>query len=98
MCIRALATAGFVCLWLVGCGSPCDDLDNKICDCEANQTNKDACLTRVGNDKRTVDSTEQQRCSQLNKTCTCSALACGNLAACGLAKDTQIDAGTQTCQ
>jgi hypothetical protein len=103
MHMRALAFAGFVSLLVValpvaGCGSPCEDLDNKICSCEANQTDVDACTAKVNSDKRSATNAEQTRCSQLIDTCTCSALACGNLSACGLAKDTKINVGTQTCQ
>lgn len=80
------------------CGNPCEDLGNKICACESNQTNVDGCKLRFSNDTRKVSKAEQQRCSDFIDTCTCAALACGDLAACGLAKDTEINIGTEACQ
>jgi len=83
-----------------GCGNPCDDLVNKICGCNANDTAVTACKNRVSADTLYSSPTAEQKnvCATLNDTCTCNALACGDYAACGLAKsDPNVDLGTQTC-
>ncbi len=84
-------------LALVGCSSPCDELATKICSCEIDASHTQACNDRVASDTATATKAQQDRCAQLVDTCNCNALACGNLAACGLAKDPGIDLGI-TCQ
>ncbi len=83
------------------CGNPCDDLVNTICGCNSNDTAIQACKNRVSADTMYTSPTAAQKdtCSKLNDTCTCNALACGDFAACGLAKnDPNIDLGTDlTC-
>ncbi len=84
---------------LAACGNPCSDLANQICSCQQNDALVQACNNKVSTDTYASSPTAAQRdrCSALLDTCTCSALACGNLAACGLARDPGIDLGTQTC-
>jgi hypothetical protein len=79
---------------LGGCGEPCADLANKICGCEKTAAAKQACLDRVKSDGQAskATSSEQDRCTELEKTCTCQALACGNWEACGLALDSGFPA------
>ena len=89
---------------IVGCGNPCDDLANRICNCNPNDTSVTACKNRVSADTYPgPTSAQKDKCSQLLDTCNCTALACGNYAACGLAVDTStgttgIVDGTSTCQ
>jgi len=84
---------------IAGCGNPCDDLANRICNCNPNDASVTACKNRVSADTRSPTSADNTTCSKLLDTCTCSALACGNYAACGLANDTSgIVDGTSTCQ
>ncbi len=96
---RALTLAAALAALVAGCGSPCGDLANKICSCQPNDTQVQACNNGVSADTFGANPTSAQedRCAQLTKTCTCAALACGNLAACGLAKDPGFDLGTQSC-
>jgi len=85
---------------IAACGNPCDDLVNRICSCNSNDTTVTACKNKVSADTTNNSPTSAQKdtCSKLLDTCTCSALACGNYAACGLANDTSgILDGSQTC-
>jgi hypothetical protein len=77
-----------------GCGNACQDLANTICGCERNAADKQACLDRVSSDDLASKATnaQQNRCKQLAKTCNCNRLACGDLAACGLANDSGFPA------
>ena len=97
MRVFALVVAGVLVQAVMGCGNACDDLRTKICNCETNSTNQQTCLARAADDTHKVTNAEQTRCAQLNDTCTCGALACGNLAACGLTNDAGIDLGTKAC-
>lgn len=84
-----------------GCGNPCDDLVNKICGCNANDTAVTACKNRVSADTMYGSPTAAQKdtCASLLSSCTCGALACGDYAACGLAKSApDVVLGTQTCE
>jgi hypothetical protein len=84
----------------LGCGNPCDDLVNRICGCNPNDTAVTACKNRVSSDTLFTSTTSAQKdtCSKVLDNCTCSALACGNYAACGLANDTTgIIDGSQRC-
>lgn len=74
---------------LVGCDDSCVDLSQQICRCESTQTGQQACLQRL--DGRTADRTptadELEQCNALLDTCSCSALADGDYAACGLSEE-----------
>ena len=86
---RVLGVAlGLMALVAAGCGDPCVDLSHKICRCEPNDIEQRACMQRVDNDAATRKTNEKQRneCNQLIDTCSCSKLAEGDLAACGLAQ------------
>lgn len=68
------------------CDDPCVDLAKKICRCSETQTEQQACIQRVDADagEREASAEEQEVCADLIDTCTCKALAQGELAACGL--------------
>jgi len=72
----------------VACDSACTDLNKTICSCEPNETRQRACLERVSAGSKSVDAAGLEACENLIDTCNCAALADGNLAACGLAKET----------
>src|SRR5262245_10702336 len=57
----------------LACNGPCEDLANKICDCEANSTAKDACLEQVRSamQNRTVTDDENNACDAVVDGCTC---------------------------
>lgn len=77
----ALAAAG-----AVGCDGPCQDLAEQICACEPNETRERACLVNVDiSTNESVDAEEDDRCRELQRSCTCDALDRGNYEACGLA-------------
>ncbi len=98
---RALTLAAFLAGLgaAAGCGSPCSDLASKICSCQSTDALVQACNNKVSADTfaSSPSSAEQDKCAALDKTCTCAALACGDLAACGLARDPGVPLGTQTC-
>jgi hypothetical protein len=74
-------------LFLYSCSEPCLDLANRICDCEPTLDRRNTCKRIfVTNNPVSISDNEQNRCEELLKTCNCSALDAGNLAACGLAK------------
>ena len=79
-------------LTAASCGDPCRSLSERICRCERNTNAQNACVQRVAtlagmrpNDPNSaVEQAGRNQCSQLMGTCTCDALAQGNLKACGL--------------
>jgi hypothetical protein len=89
-----MRTRGWTLGWLVtlallgsACGNPCDDLAKTICNCQPTNSAQTTCLNRVSSDNSPQPSSaDLDTCQQLEKTCTCAALASGDLAACGLAK------------
>jgi hypothetical protein len=83
----ALLAAGLV--LTSACGDPCVDLSKKVCSCERTAAEQQACSQRVDND--TVEATNKQKdvCTEHLDTCSCEALARGELTACGLAHDAQ---------
>lgn len=76
--------------FVTACGDACTSLARKICRCERNQNDQQACISRVTSDTSVGSATEEEVavCRRLDDTCNCQALANGDLAACGLAKET----------
>ncbi|HET6345412.1 MAG TPA: hypothetical protein VFH51_10790 [Myxococcota bacterium] len=80
-------------LLLGGCSDPCKDLSERICNCKSTVDEQRACLTQVSNlasqrqsdPNKAVEREGLDTCKNLLATCTCAALAEGNLSACGLA-------------
>lgn len=74
-----------------GCGSPCKDLADKICDCQPTRLRQDRCHTNVdAADRNTsLSGEEDDRCQAIldSGTCTCEAVQAADYAACGLAND-----------
>jgi hypothetical protein len=74
-----------------GCGSACQDLANQVCDCQPTRSKQERCERSIDSAFRNDEpsSGEDDRCQEIldSGTCTCEALAAGNLAACGLAND-----------
>lgn len=71
------------------CGHPCRDLSDTICRCAQTTEEEQRCIRQVhalaSQDKRVHDANATRTCAALLETCTCEALAAGDLAACGLA-------------
>jgi len=98
--LPALALLGAVTLSSAGCGNACVDLAKQICSCQPTKAKQADCQTRVDTQKLASDANkaERQRCSELVDTCTCAAIACGDLAACGLARDSGLAPDVTSCQ
>ena len=82
--------------WLASsCGDPCLNLSEQVCLCEASEQAQHACIQRIQNQAGTQPATPQatqETCSTLLESCTCARLAQGDLAACGLARETDSTA------
>ena len=81
----------FVAIVGVGaCGHPCRELSDRVCRCAQNADQEARCLRQVralaSQDKLGHDAEATRQCVAFLQTCTCEALAAGDLAACGLAK------------
>jgi hypothetical protein len=85
-------------LLVVACGSPCEDLGTRICQCQTAGALRDTCQRsvkdQIGNGNPRPGQSEQDRCEQLLKTCpdpSKDSTACDKLEteqgkiACGLA-------------
>lgn len=91
--IRLAATACLV--GAVGCGDPCKDLSEQVCGCMPTVNQQQNCSNHVNslagqyhaNPNSAVEQAGLNRCTALLTTCSCDALATGNLAACGLAQE-----------
>ncbi len=75
----------------VGCGSACNDLAHKICNCQPTRAKKDRCnisINSVANNFNISDE-EESRCQSIldSGRCTCEALDAGDFSACGLSAD-----------
>jgi len=79
-------------LFAVGCGDPCYDLSKTICRCYTTDLQQQGCVSALDADAQGDRASEEEQavCQEIldAKTCTCDALAEGDLAACGLAVDT----------
>jgi hypothetical protein len=73
------------------CGSPCEDLANKVCRCQPTEAKKDRCRINIDTAVRNFDLSDEQedRCQKIldSGTCTCTAVQAGDLNACGLSYD-----------
>ncbi len=70
-----------------GCQGPCESLADRICGCEPNRLERDACQQQIrsaGNPDITPQ--ENEVCETLLDTCTCDALEREDIQACGLSK------------
>ena len=85
----ALISATFLALGLASaCIDPCDSLADRICKCEATDLEQTTCTQRVAIEKDKRDTTEADRaaCEAALKTCSCEALARGELSKCGYSR------------
>lgn len=85
----------------VGCGNPCRDLSEKICQCLPTAERRTQCVSQINvlagqwnsnpnspsHAAGDQEAAGQRRCMQLLETCTCDKLQAGDLAACGLANE-----------
>lgn len=86
---KMLIVAGFLVVATARCAGPCEELANAICNCEDDATAALSCRNQVGADAGSVKVTKQQAdyCAQKLKICSCSRLARGDRAACGLTRE-----------
>jgi len=85
---RPLAAVFIVACLFAGCGDPCNDLSKKVCKCKPTQVEQQACTQTIDTSSRPgASDAEKDHCSELLDTCTCDALKKGDLAACGLAEE-----------
>lgn len=86
---RALLLAAAA-LGALHCGHPCRELSDRVCRCAQNAEQEARCLRQVrslaSQDRAGRNTDAARQCAELLETCTCEALAAGDLAACGLAK------------
>ena len=72
------------------CKDPCVKLAEKICRCEPTDAIQRACVARVGSESgiRKASDSEARACRAIldGGTCSCDALADGNLEGCGLSQ------------
>lgn len=80
----------------LSCDDPCTKLSHKICECERDEYTQQACIQRVDTiaERRDVSEREENCCAELIDQCTCDKLADGDLAACGIAQES--DAGAES--
>lgn len=91
-----LAIAAFALLSGTGCRSPCVQLAERICECEATQTEREVCVRRAQEEQnRTATSDEEgRRCASLVPGCDCTRLSTSEgKIACGLARGAAPDGG-----
>ena len=71
--MRSLAAAAVALLALAGCGSACQDLGDRICDCQPAGSLRDNCKssvkTQVGSGAQKATDSDQALCQQLLQTC-----------------------------
>jgi hypothetical protein len=69
--LARLAPLALGLLCAVGCGSPCQDLADRICNCQPSGTLRDSCKSSVKNqiDAAKPTSSDQSYCSDRLKTC-----------------------------
>jgi hypothetical protein len=88
--LTAILTALLLASTQSACSQACEELAKKRCQCEPNETDQLACSRRVDDEASSITVSEQQQeaCEKLLDTCTCDSLRSGDLAACGLATET----------
>jgi hypothetical protein len=73
------------------CGSACEDLAHRICNCQPTRAQRDRCRVNVDAAARNFDLSDEQedRCQAIldSGDCNCEALLAGDFAACGLSYD-----------
>ena len=91
----AITALALLALLLPGCEDSCVQLSREVCDCEPTELDQQACRQRVDiNTADSAPSTAQLECCEgLLDTCTCKKLENGDLAACGLARETDAAVG-----
>ena len=79
-----------------GCGSACEDLAGRICNCQPTRAKIDRCKLNVDTATRNMDLSDEQedRCQAIldSGLCTCEALQQGDFASCGLAAMPSVEA------
>ncbi len=74
-----------------GCGSACEELADKICNCQQTRSKIDRCKINVDTAIRNLDLSdeEEDRCQAIldSGLCSCTALNAGDFASCGLAAE-----------
>ena len=74
-----------------GCGSACEELADKICNCQPTRSKIDRCKINVNTATRNLDLSdeEEDRCQAIldSGLCSCTALTAGDFASCGLAAE-----------
>jgi hypothetical protein len=90
---RAFLFASLCAGLAAGCSDPCTELAEKVCECEKTETAQQACLERIDATEpdHTVKDAELDCCSARLEECTCKRLADGDLAACGLAQESDSE-------
>jgi hypothetical protein len=76
-------------LVVAGCKSPCRQLSEKLCECQANSLDKEACVKRAQQEESRVKPTDvqQQACEALLEGCDCHLIdTAEGKRACGLAR------------
>ena len=78
-------------LWAGACGSACEDLAYKICDCQPTRAKQERCDYNIDAAARNFDLSdeEEDRCQEIldSGLCTCEALSAGAWSYCGLSAD-----------
>ena len=69
--LARLAPLPLALLGMIGCGSPCQDLADRICNCQPAGTLRDSCKSSVKNQIGSANpsSSDQSTCSEKLKTC-----------------------------
>jgi uncharacterized protein YgiB involved in biofilm formation len=83
--------AACLALGAAACGSACEDLANKICDCQPTRAKKESCKISYDTANQNIDPSSEQddACQAIldSGNCTCESLQAGDLASCGLSND-----------
>ncbi len=85
---------------LSGCKSPCRQLSERLCDCQASSFDRNTCLQRAATNESTFVPTagDNQRCAELVEQCDCRLIDTPEgKRKCGFARrpacDADLDAG-----
>lgn len=95
MKVSQVAGVGLLFLGLLpGCGDPCQDLANNICNCLPTVAQRQACTTKVSAlvGQRVAKDAQDEKagrnyCASLIDQCQCENLANGGFKACGLSTE-----------
>lgn len=78
-------------LFSSGCQGPCQELADKICECEPNANMEDSCKYNVDSfTSADPNDTEEELCERFLDTCSCDALNTENFGLCGLTRDSVL--------